>query len=77
MPTSEYKCDKTIKADQQQKFVLYLSLKAFAKSRVNFCLYIRIKSTLCMISLKMHFLCIFLCTFGTCVKRFQNSISKK
>lgn len=36
MPASEYRCDKTVKAGEQQKFVLHRSLKTFAKSKENF-----------------------------------------
>lgn len=50
MPASEYKCDKTVKAGEQQKFVLHLSLKTFAKSRENFYWYIQIKLALCTFS---------------------------
>lgn len=76
MPASEYKCDETVKAGEQQKFVLHLSLKTFAKSEENFYWCIQIKICPLYVFIK-HCLYTFLCTLGICVKRYWNSISKK
>lgn len=50
MPASEYKCHETVKAGEQQKFVLHLNLKIFAKSEENFYWCIQIKLALCTFS---------------------------